>query len=100
MDHSLQPVDLDRFVKGALLRDILDDAEIQFRHRRGGVRFLDLLGLLLRAHCRHDAVATLEQEVEDVGGDETAATCPLVEMLVKSARACFLAAALRARKKW
>lgn len=82
MDHGLQPVDLNRFVKGALLRDILDDAEIQFRHRRIRVRFLDLIGLLLRAHRRYDAVAALEQEFEDVGGDEAAATCSFVGMLV------------------
>jgi hypothetical protein len=89
MDHGLQPVDLNRFVKGALLRDILDDAEIQFRHRRIRVRFLDLVGLLLRAHRRHDAVAALEQELEDVGGDEAAATCSFVGMLVQSVRVCF-----------
>ena len=74
MDHSLQPVDLHRFVKGALLRNILDDAEIQLGLGRVRVRISDLLRLRLRAHGGHDGVAAFEEDIEDVGGDEATAT--------------------------
>lgn len=47
MDHSLQPINLDSLVESALLRNILDDSEIQLGHRHVGVRVPDLLGLLL-----------------------------------------------------
>lgn len=74
MDHSLQPVNLYRFVKGALLRNILDDAEIQLGLWRVRVCISDLLRLLLGAHGGDDGVAALEEDVEDVGGDEATAT--------------------------
>jgi hypothetical protein len=46
MDHSLQSVNLDRFVKGALLCDVLHNPEAKLRRRDIGMCFSDLLGLL------------------------------------------------------
>jgi len=62
-------------VEGVLLRDVLDDGEVELVLAVLGVSLLDLVGLLLGADGGDDAVAVLEQDVEDVGGDEAGATC-------------------------
>lgn len=78
MDHSFQPVDLYRFVKGTLLRNILDDAEIQLGRGGVGVRISDLLSLCLGTNGGDDTVATFEKDIEDVRCNEAAATCIVV----------------------
>jgi hypothetical protein len=74
MDDSFQPVNLHCFVKGSLLRDIFDDAEIQFRRWDIRVRSFDLLYFLLGADGRHDGMATLEEDIENVCCYEAATT--------------------------
>jgi hypothetical protein len=74
MDHSFQPVDLYRFVKGALLRNILDDAEIQLGCGGIRVRISNFLSLFLGADGCDDAVAAFEKDIEDVRCNEAAAS--------------------------
>jgi hypothetical protein len=78
MDHSFQPVDLYRFVKGALLRNILDDAEIQLGCGGIRVRISNFLSLFLGADGCDDAVAAFEKDIEDVRCNEAAASCIVV----------------------
>jgi len=61
-------------IERAWLRDVLDDAEVELVFAEFGVCGADLVGLLLRADGGDDAVAVLEEDVEDVGGDEAGAT--------------------------
>lgn len=75
MEHHFQAINLHRLVKGALLCDILDNAEVQFGRGRVWVCFPNLLGFCLGADGRDDGVAALEENIQDVRCDEAAATC-------------------------
>jgi hypothetical protein len=82
MDHIFQTIDLDGLVKSTLLCDILDDAEVQLRRGRAWVGISDLLRLGLGADGSDHAVAIFEEDFEDVGSYEAAATCVAVRISV------------------
>lgn len=60
----------DGLVKSTLLGDILYDGEVELVRAVAGVSLLDLVGLLLRANSRNDTVATVKENVQNMGGNE------------------------------
>ena len=64
----------DGLVKGILLGNVFDNGEVELVFAVAGVCFCDLVGFFLGADGCDDAVAVFEEDVEDVGGDETGAT--------------------------
>lgn len=77
MDHGFETVDLDGFVEGAFYGDVFYYLEGE-RGSRRGVRRLDLVCFGLAADGGDYGVPTFEEDIEDVGGDETATACSVV----------------------
>lgn len=76
VDYSLERrVRDDGFVESILLSNVFDDGKVKLVRVEAGVSLLDLVGLCLRANSGDDTVTTLEEDIEDVGGDEARASC-------------------------
>lgn len=52
--NSLQAIDLHGFIKGTLLSNVLHDNKIELRLWRVGIRFTDLIRLLLGTNSGND----------------------------------------------
>jgi hypothetical protein len=75
MDNRLQFTRrLDAFIESTFLGDILYDSEIKFRGGHVGMGGFNGIGFLLRTHRGDHSVAVLEENVEDMGGDEARST--------------------------
>lgn len=75
MNNSLKAINLNRIVESTFQSNILNDAEIELGDGYARVRIANLLRLLLRAYRGDDGVAVFQEDVEDMGGDEAAASC-------------------------
>jgi hypothetical protein len=75
MDHGFQAVDFHCLIEGPFLGYIGHDTEIELGGWGLGMRISDFLGFFFRADCCGYRVAVLEEDVEDMRSDETAATC-------------------------
>lgn len=82
MDYSLQSVNLDRLVECALLCNVLNNPEVELRRRDIRMSFSDLLDFLLRANSCDDGMASLEEDIEDVGCNEAATTYVAIRLHV------------------
>ena len=75
MNNSLERrVRDDGLVESILLGNIFDNGEVKLVRLEAGVSLLNLVGLCLGANSGDDTVATLEEDVEDVGGDKARAS--------------------------
>jgi hypothetical protein len=75
MNNRLQfPRRLDTLIESTFLGNILYDSEIEFRGRHIGMSGFDGVSFLLRTHRGDHGVAVLEENVEDMGGDEARST--------------------------
>ena len=63
-------VTLDGMLKSPLLRNILNDSKIKPFFWNVGVSILDFIGLFLRADGRDYGVTMVEQDIENMCGDE------------------------------
>jgi len=81
VNHGLETIDLDSFIEGPFDSDIFYDLEGE-GFSGGGVGRLDLVGFGLAADGRDYGVAVLEEDFEDVGGDESASTCLFMSVSV------------------
>ena len=76
MDDGLEGwIGDDGFVEGIFLRDVFYEGEVELRFGVFGVGLFDFVGFFLRADGCYYAVPVLEEDVEDVGGDEAGAAC-------------------------
>ena len=64
----------DSLVKSSRLCNILHDGEVKFVSWYVGVSLLDLVRLLLGSNSRHNRMAMLQEEIQNVGGNEATAT--------------------------
>ena len=75
MNHCFQPINLDCLVESSWLCNILYDLKIELRLWCVGVRGADLLCLFFRTDCRRYGMAMLQQDIENVCGNEATSTC-------------------------
>ena len=75
MNNCPQPLNLNRFIKSALLRDITYNAEVELRGWDAWVRSFDGVGFLLGPDGRDNCVSMFEEDVEDMGCYEARTAC-------------------------
>lgn len=76
MNNNVQmpPIDLNRLIKSPGNSNIWHDYEVQLPSWDVGVGFLDLGRFFFGADGGEDSVLVFEEDVEDVRGDEAAAS--------------------------
>lgn len=71
MDDGFEAINSEGFIEGIGDCDILYNSEIEFRRRCVWVGSFDFVGFRLGSDGGDDFVALFEEDVEDMGGNET-----------------------------
>jgi len=74
VDNSFKPINLDSLIESSFLCNVLNDTEVELGSWDVWVSGFDLVCFFLGSDGGYNGMTTLEENIEDMGGNETTST--------------------------